>query len=113
MAGANLNRAKLNGAHLNKADIQDANLYRAELRFADLPATTVQRLVERMELTPAELEERYETSARRERAAPKPGDKAPVFTLELIDESGARTGEMRSLADHIGKPVALIFGSYT
>ncbi len=45
--------------------------------------------------------------------SPGPGTPAPNFRLELIDAGGTRTGEIRALTDHLDKPVALIFGSYT
>ncbi|MCH8346846.1 MAG: redoxin domain-containing protein [Chloroflexi bacterium] len=47
--------------------------------------------------------------AKREKHAPKVGDEAPDFQLPVLDGKGAtvRLSELR------GKPVALIFGSYT
>jgi len=49
----------------------------------------------------------------REARTPVVGSTAADFELELLDPSGARTGEMRKLSSHRGRPVALIFGSYT
>ncbi len=50
-----------------------------------------------------------EAMARREERAPKVGDEAPEFELPVLDGNGAtvRLSELR------GRPVALIFGSYT
>ncbi len=50
-----------------------------------------------------------EAMMRREERAPKVGDEAPDFELPVLDGKGAtiRLSELR------GKPVALIFGSYT
>ena len=50
-----------------------------------------------------------EAMAKREKHAPKVGDEAPDFQLPVLDGKGAtvRLSELR------GKPVALIFGSYT
>ncbi len=50
-----------------------------------------------------------EAVARREEGAPKVGDEAPDFQLPVLHGEGAtvRLSELR------GKPVALIFGSYT
>ncbi len=50
-----------------------------------------------------------EAMARREERAPMVGDEAPEFELPVLDGKGAtmRLSELR------GKPVALIFGSYT
>ncbi|MCH7578105.1 MAG: redoxin domain-containing protein [Chloroflexi bacterium] len=47
--------------------------------------------------------------AKREESAPTVGDEAPDFELPVLDRKGAtmRLSELR------GKPVALIFGSYT
>lgn len=49
----------------------------------------------------------------RERYAPKPGELAPDFTIERLSADGNRTNEMFQLSKSRGKPVALIFGSYT
>ena len=50
-----------------------------------------------------------EAMAKREARAPKVGDEAPDFQLPILDGKGAtvRLSELR------GRPVALIFGSYT
>ena len=50
-----------------------------------------------------------EAMARREERAPRVGDEAPDFELPVLDGKGAtvRLSELR------GRPVALIFGSYT
>ncbi len=50
-----------------------------------------------------------EAMARREERAPKVGDEAPEFELPVLHGEGAtvRLSELR------GRPVALIFGSYT
>lgn len=45
--------------------------------------------------------------------SPKVGDPAPDFELELLDARGKRTGEMTRLSSHFGKPIGLVFGSYT
>ena len=49
----------------------------------------------------------------REHHAPKPGELAPDFTIERLSADGKRTSEMFQLSQSLGKPVALIFGSYT
>jgi hypothetical protein len=43
----------------------------------------------------------------------RPGDMAPDFTLELLSPTGARTGEPLTLSSLRGKPMGLIFGSFT
>jgi cytochrome oxidase Cu insertion factor (SCO1/SenC/PrrC family) len=50
-----------------------------------------------------------EALAKRDEMAPKVGDEAPDFELAVLDGDG----EMVRLSDLRGKPVALVFGSYT
>ena len=45
--------------------------------------------------------------------SPKVGDNAPDFEVEKLDGTGRRTGELIKLSSYFGKPVGLIFGSYT
>ena len=49
----------------------------------------------------------------RQDGVPKVGDRAPDFELEVLDREKKRTGETVSLSSLRGKPVALLFGSYT
>lgn len=49
----------------------------------------------------------------REAAAPKIGDPAPDFELERLSPDGSRTGETLRLSSLRGRPVGLVFGSYT
>ena len=44
---------------------------------------------------------------------PEQGSKAPDFNLDVLDRESGRTGEKISLLSLRGKPVGLIFGSYT
>lgn len=55
----------------------------------------------------------YERRLEADKNSPQPGDQAPDFTLELLSATGARTGEPLSLSSLRGKPVGLIFGSFT
>jgi len=50
-----------------------------------------------------------------ERAArtPAAGTPAPDFEIERLSPDGKRTGETFQLASARGRPVALVFGSYT
>lgn len=50
---------------------------------------------------------------RKDLAAPKEGDSAPDFAVERLSTDGKRTGEIINLSTLFGKPVALLFGSYT
>jgi len=60
-------------------------------------------------MTGQRFAELQEAMAKREARAPKVGDEAPDFQLPILDGKGAtvRLSELR------GRPVALIFGSYT
>ena len=49
----------------------------------------------------------------RQSEVPQPGDMAPDFELDLLDRDRKRTGDIVRLATLRGKPVALMFGSYT
>ena len=49
----------------------------------------------------------------RQSEVPQPGDMAPDFELDLLDRGRKRTGDIVRLAALRGKPVALMFGSYT
>ena len=79
----------------------------------DLRDEVVDRFTTMMNSDRASLQSRFDRTAERERRSPQAGMRAPVFDLELLDAVGNRTAETRALADHLDKPVALIFGSYT
>lgn len=64
-------------------------------------------------LTREGMRARYLERLERDKASPQVGDMAPDFELELLDGAGERTGEMLALSSLRGKPVGLIFGSYT
>ena len=49
----------------------------------------------------------------REASAPAVGSPAPDFELKRLDEKGALTEETVRLSALRGRPVALVFGSYT
>jgi hypothetical protein len=49
----------------------------------------------------------------REKLAPAVGTKAPDFELKRLDSKGALTEETLRLASLRGRPVGLVFGSYT
>jgi len=48
-----------------------------------------------------------------EAAAPKPGESAPEFTAQRFSVEAGLTEPLVSLADYKGRPLALLFGSYT
>ncbi len=49
----------------------------------------------------------------RDKGSPRIGDEAPDFELERLSPAGMRTGETLRLSALRGKPVGLIFGSFT
>ncbi len=49
----------------------------------------------------------------REETAPKVGERAPDFDLKLMSPEGRLTERRIRLSDLRGRPVALVFGSYT
>ena len=51
--------------------------------------------------------------AERELRTPPVGSEAPDFVLGRLSPEGAETTETVRLSDHRGRPVALVFGSYT
>ena len=59
------------------------------------------------------MRERFRDRMRRDLNSPQIGEEAPNFNLEVLSASGQRTDEMMSLSSLRGKPVGLIFGSYT
>ena len=59
------------------------------------------------------MRQRYLNRFEEDKKSPQVGEEAPDFELELLDETGKRTSELVSLSRLRGKPVALIFGSYT
>ncbi len=68
---------------------------------------------ERMNISREDFKEVVARMAERDARTPPVGSPAPDFELELLDAQGQRTGEYRRLSSHRGRPVALVFGSYT
>jgi hypothetical protein len=54
-----------------------------------------------------------QTMKERGARTPPVGATAPDFEIERLSPDGKRTGEMFRLAETRGRPVALVFGSYT
>ena len=69
--------------------------------------------IELSDMTADEFDALQATYKARASGMPVPGDEAPGFTVDVMDASQKRTGEIKSLSDFRGKPVGLIFGSYT
>ena len=51
--------------------------------------------------------------AKRDAKTPPAGSVAPDFEIERLSPDGKRTGETFQLSSARGRPVALVFGSYT
>lgn len=66
-----------------------------------------------MNLTPEQYYAMRAHRLEREHHAPAVGDPAPDFEVERLSAEGARTGERFRLSAALGKPIGLIFGSYT
>lgn len=49
----------------------------------------------------------------RDKRTPAAGTPAPDFEIERLSEKGQRTGQSFQLSSRRGRPVGLIFGSYT
>ena len=56
---------------------------------------------------------RYLDRMERDKHSPQVGEEAPNFELELLGATGKRTDDRLSLSSLRGKPVGLIFGSFT
>jgi len=67
----------------------------------------------RMGLSASEYHEVRAKKLAREARAPSVGDMAPDFAVERLSPDRSCTGEMFRLSATRGKPVGLIFGSYT
>ena len=68
---------------------------------------------ERMMLTREAYTAMRDARIAREHHAPKVGETAPDFQIERLGADGARGGDLLQLSETRGRPVALIFGSYT
>ena len=68
---------------------------------------------EQIGLTPEEFKENIAKTIEREKTAPAIGDLAPDFDIKRLSEGGKITDERVRLSAMRGRPVALIFGSYT
>lgn len=65
----------------------------------------------------AEYKAMVQERAERDKLAPKVGEQAPDFEIERLTSAGRRSGEMfrlsTQLAEAPGRPIGLVFGSYT
>ena len=63
--------------------------------------------------TRTQFEDRWRARLERDRFSPATGSLAPDFILEVLTFEGNRSGELFQLSSLFGKPVGLVFGSYT
>lgn len=65
------------------------------------------------EISEEEFEAHMAEEKAREAQVPAVGSVAPDFVADVLDRARKRTGESVRLSDLRGKPVGIIFGSYT
>ena len=65
------------------------------------------------DITEAEFDAHMAAEKAREASVPKVRGEAPDFTADVLDRQRKRTGEQVRLSDLRGRPVGLVFGSYT
>ena len=75
----------------------------------DIPEARFARLM----MSRDEYGEMVRERAARDALAPDVGDPAPDFSAHCLSREGARTGEMFRLSAALGRPIGLVFGSYT
>ena len=63
--------------------------------------------------TRKQFEDRWEARLARDKMSPAIGGNAPDFELEVLSPEGKRTGSLFRLSSLFGKPIGLVFGSYT
>ncbi|MBT3990937.1 MAG: hypothetical protein HOG95_16025 [Rhodospirillaceae bacterium] len=84
--------------------------------MADVQMTPEERKKSWLEISvidEAQFDAMREEQAARQVKVPQPGDDAPDFEIDVLDPDRQRTGETVKLSNLRGKPVALMFGSYT
>jgi hypothetical protein len=69
--------------------------------------------LELSDMTEAAFDAMMAENKARQSRVPQVGAPAPDFELERLDRDRKRTGETVRLSSLGGKPVALVFGSYT
>ena len=83
------------------------------MELDECPQPFVDGLGAMMKRSRAELQRFFVAGRAREAGAPQVGSLAPDFSLERLDAKGVRTGERERISEYRGRPVALVFGSYT
>ena len=65
------------------------------------------------DITEEEFETHMAEEKAREATVPQVGSEAPDFVADVLDRDRKRTGEQVRLSDLRGKPVGIVFGSFT
>jgi len=85
--------------------------------FSSAPMSMEEKKKVWIEISDHMTEEKFDAMmahhAAREANVPKAGDMAPNFRIERLDREKKRTGEYVQLSALRGRPVALLFGSFT
>ena len=63
--------------------------------------------------TRAQFEDRWRARLERDRYSPETGFPAPDFILEVLTSEGKCSGDLFQLSSLFGRPIGLVFGSYT
>jgi len=66
-----------------------------------------------LNISKEEFEQIYRQQLEREANTPPVGSVAPDFDLQVLGDGGTLSGERLRLSSMRGRPVALVFGSYT
>ena len=72
-----------------------AAAFRVATDVDDVPESFLENLLKQRGISQEQLRSDFERRRKREKAAPKPGQPAPDFELELLSPEGQRTGGMR------------------
>ncbi|MDH3233975.1 MAG: peroxiredoxin family protein [Alphaproteobacteria bacterium] len=65
------------------------------------------------DITPEQFDAHMAEQKAREAIVPKVGAEAPDFVADVLGENRQRTGAQVRLSDLRGKPVGIVFGSFT
>ena len=60
-----------------------------------------------------QFEDRWGERLARDKMSPAVGSPAPDFHLEVLSSVGKRTGTLLRLSSLFGRPIGLVFGSYS
>ena len=65
------------------------------------------------DISEADLDAHVQEERAREARVPQPGQRAPDFTAHVLDRNRMLSGETVTLSRLLGRPVGVIFGSFT